>query len=143
MDPRAEDLAPKRLRIFARVCLGWGVVLVLRLVDLQIVHHDKYVKSANSQQIRNVQVQAPRGSIFDRTGEPLAMSVQAESVVVNPIRIPDPAVAAELLSVHLGLEAKPLLAKIKKAISRKSGFMYVKRRVSEEEAERLRSYGLG
>jgi cell division protein FtsI (penicillin-binding protein 3) len=131
------------LRLFAQICVGWGVILGLRLVDLQIVHHDEYVKYANSQQIRKVVVQAPRGAIFDRTGEPLAMSVQAESVVVNPIRIPDPVVAAELLSVHLGLEAQPLLVKIKDAVARKSGFMYVKRRVSEEEAERLRSYGLG
>ena len=91
MDPRAESLAVKRLRIFARVCFVWGLILVLRLVDLQIFGHEKYRKFADSQQIRNVEVQAPRGAIYDRNGEALAMSVQVDSVVVNPLRIPDPA----------------------------------------------------
>ena len=101
MDPRAESLAVKRLRIFARVCFVWGLILVLRLVDLQIFDHEKYRKYADSQQVRKVEVQAPRGAIYDRNGEPLAMSVQVDTVVVNPLRIPDPAVAADLLSAVL------------------------------------------
>ena len=113
MDPRAESLAIKRLRIFARVCLVWGFILVLRLIDLQIVSHDKYRSLADSQQIRNVEVQAPRGAIFDRNGEALAMSVQADSVVVNPLRIPDPAVAADLLSAVLDLETEAAARKDK------------------------------
>ena len=62
MDPRAESLAVKRLRIFARICFVWGVILVLRLVDLQIFDHEKYRKYADSQHIRKVEVQAARGS---------------------------------------------------------------------------------
>jgi cell division protein FtsI (penicillin-binding protein 3) len=142
LDPRAEALAGKRLRIFARICLGWGLILVLRLIDLQIIHHPKYLKYAESQQVRNVQVKAPRGNLYDRTGEALAMSVEAESVVVNPARIPDPSVAAGLLSAQLGLDAKPLLLKIQQAKAKKKGFLYVKRKISDDEAERLRSYKL-
>ena len=97
MDPRAESLAVKRLRVFARICFVWGVILVLRLVDLQIFDHEKYRKYADSQHIRKVEVQAARGAIYDRNEEPLAMSVQVDTVVVNPLRIPDPAVAADLL----------------------------------------------
>jgi len=130
------------LRIFARVCLFWGFIIVLRLIDLQIVSHDRYRKLADSQQVRNVEVKAPRGTIFDRNGEPLAMSVQVDSVVVNPLRIPDPAVAADLLSAVLDLEAKPLLEKIQQAVDNKRGFLFVKRKISEEESQKLRSYGL-
>ena len=32
-------LANNRLRILARICLGWGVIVLLRLVELQILHH--------------------------------------------------------------------------------------------------------
>ena len=142
MDPRAESLAVKRLRIFARVCLVWGVVLVLRLIDLQIVSHDKYRRLADSQQIRNVEVQAPRGGIYDRNGEALAMSVQVDSVVVNPLRIPDPVVAADLLSAVLNLETKPLLEKINQAVDNKRGFLFVKRKITDQESQKLRSYGL-
>ena len=142
MDPRAESLAVKRLRVFARICFVWGVILVLRLVDLQIFDHEKYRKYADSQHIRKVEVQAARGAIYDRNEEPLAMSVQVDTVVVNPLRIPDPAVAADLLAAVLSLEAKPLLEKIQQAIDNKRGFLYVKRKVTDEESQKLRSYNL-
>lgn len=64
MDPRAESLAVRRLRNFARVCLLWGLILILRLVDLQIFDHEKYKKSADSQHKRDVEVRAPRGAIL-------------------------------------------------------------------------------
>jgi cell division protein FtsI (penicillin-binding protein 3) len=142
LDPRAESLAVKRLRVFARICFVWGVILVLRLVDLQIFDHEKYRKYADSQHIRKVEVQAARGAIYDRNEEPLAMSVQVDTVVVNPLRIPDPAVAADLLSAVLNMEAKPLLEKIQQAIDNKRGFLYVKRKVTDEESQKLRSYNL-
>lgn len=142
MDPRAETLANKRLRIFARICIGWGVVLVLRLVDLQILDHDKYKRLADSQQQRKVEVPATRGAIYDRNNEPLAISVTVDSVVINPLRIPDPGVAAELLGRVLDLDPKPLCARIEHAVAKKRGFLYVKRKISDEESKKLRSYGL-
>ncbi|HYP06943.1 MAG TPA: hypothetical protein VER03_11990, partial [Bryobacteraceae bacterium] len=142
MDPRAEALAGKRLRYFARGCVLWGVILLLRLIHLQIIDHSKYVKSAESQQVRTVKVKAPRGALFDRTGEVLAVSVEAESVVVNPIRIPNPAFAADLLAGQLNLPAAELRQKIEQSKARRNGFLYVKRRISSDEAERLRSYKL-
>lgn len=142
MDPRAESLAANRLRIFARVCLGWGLILLLRLVDLQIFDHEKYRRIADSQHIRNVEVPATRGAVYDRNNEPLAMSVQVDTVVINPKLIPDPVVAANLLSAVLKLEPKPLLARINQAIENKRGFLFVKRKISEEESQKLRSYNL-
>ena len=142
MDARAESLAVKRLRIFARICVVWGVILFLRLIDLQVFEHEKYRKFADSQHVRQVEVRAPRGAILDRNGEPLAMSVEADSVVVNPLRIPDPAVAADLLSAVLHMDPKPLLDKITQAVENRRGFLYVKRKISSEESQRLRSYGL-
>ena len=70
------------------------------------------------------------------------MSVQVDTIVVNPQRIPDPVLATDLLSAVLRMEPKPLLEKIKQAIDNKRGFLYVKRKVTEEEAQKLRSYGL-
>ena len=142
MDPRAESLAGKRLRIFAWICLGWGFILVLRLIDLQVIDHEKYVKHARSQHIRNVEVQAPRGVLYDRNDEPFAISVEVDTVAVNPKRIPDTALAADLLSRHLSLDAKELRVKLQAAKLKKRGFLYIKRKLTGEEAQSLRSYGL-
>jgi cell division protein FtsI (penicillin-binding protein 3) len=142
LDPRAEALANNRLRILARICLLWGVIVLLRLIDLQIIHHDDYSRSAQRQQEREVELKAPRGSIFDRNGQPLAMSTPVESVCINPMRLPDPVVAAELLSKLLDLDPAPLLSRIASAIDNRRGFMWVKRKITAEEAAKLRSIGV-
>jgi cell division protein FtsI (penicillin-binding protein 3) len=142
LDPRAEALAHQRLRILARICLGWGVIVLLRLIDLQIIHHEEYSDSAQQQHERAVELQAPRGSIFDRNGQPLAMSTPVESVCINPMRLPDPVVAAELLSKLLDLDHGTLLTRIASAIDSRRGFMWVKRKISTEEAAKLRSIGV-
>jgi cell division protein FtsI (penicillin-binding protein 3) len=142
VEPRAEALANDRLRILARICLGWGVLVLLRLVDLQILQHDAYSHSAQQQQEREVQLQAPRGSIFDRNGQPLAMSTPVESVCINPMRLPDPVVAADLLSKILDLDPATLLSRIASGIDSKRGFMWVKRKITPDEAAKLRSIGV-
>lgn len=140
MDQRAESLAIGRLRIFTRCCLIWGIALVGRLIYLQIVHHEEYLELAQRQQDRQVEVQAPRGTIFDRNGEPLAMSLPVDSVCVNPLRIPDLAVAADLLSKVLDLETDQLLSRLAAARDSRRGFLWIKRKVSRQEAQRLRNY---
>jgi cell division protein FtsI/penicillin-binding protein 2 len=138
--PRAEDLALPRLRLFARVCLLWALLLFARLFQLQVVEHHEYVRLAQQQQERNVELRAPRGNIFDRNGSALAMSVPVESVCINPLRVPDPAIAADILAQVLHLDPSDLLEKINTAVSNRRGFLWIKRRISHEEADSLRSY---
>jgi cell division protein FtsI (penicillin-binding protein 3) len=115
---------------------------VARLVYIQIVHHADYQKLALQQQQQVVELQAPRGMILDRSGQRLAMSLRAESVVVDPLRIPDLGVASDIFSKILNLDAGELLARMKFAVDSKNGFMWVKRKISREEAQRLRDLKL-
>ena len=91
-DPRPTN----RLRIVARLLLFWFVVIFLRLVQLQIVRHDDFQQLALQQHEATVEINAPRGTIFDRNGQPLAMSLPIDSICVNPLKIPDPNLAADL-----------------------------------------------
>jgi cell division protein FtsI (penicillin-binding protein 3) len=123
--------------------LLWTIVLVARLADLQVVKHSDLLKQAQHQHEKTLAVEAVRGTIFDRTGlQPLAKTLPAESICVNPFRIPDPDLAATLLSRLLDLDRKKLLDRITKAKAHKAGFMWVKRKVMPEEADRLRSLKL-
>ena len=121
---------------------GMGGRRFLRLIWLQVVRHDDLLKLAEQQQQKTVEIQAARGTIFDRTGQPLAKTLPAESICVNPLKIPDAGVAADLLSRILDLERAPLFDRITQAKVRNSGFLWVKRKVSAEEAERVRSLKL-
>ena len=113
-----------------------------KLLSLQVWHHDELVKLAEQQQQKTVEIEAPRGTIFDRTGQPLAKTLPAESICINPMKIPDAGVAADLLSRVLDLKRTPLYDRITMAKARNSGFLWVKRKVSAEEAERVRSLKL-
>lgn len=142
MEPRAEELALKRLRIFARICFAWGLLIIARLLQLQVLDHEHYSRIAQQQQERNVELRAPRGTILDRNGQPLAMSVPVDSVCINPQRVPNIRVAADLLSRVLDLDGDELLARMSQAAESKRGFLWIKRKITHEEADRLRSYKL-
>ena len=142
MDARAEPLANRRLRILARATFIWGLLILYRLVSLQIFRHDEFQKLAQQQQDREVEIQAPRGIIYDRTRRPLAMSLPVDSVCINPLRVPDLALAADLLSRVLEIDGDVLLGKMASAVDNHRGFLWVKRKITPEESVKLRSYNL-
>jgi cell division protein FtsI (penicillin-binding protein 3) len=131
-----------RTRWLARIVLFWAALILARLVQLQVVQHADYQLLAQAQQERVLDVSAPRGPILDRDGVRLAMSVPCESVCVNPMRIPDLMVAAEILSKVLDLNTKQLYAKLRLHNEYRMGFMWVKRKVTDEEASRLKNLKL-
>jgi len=137
-----ETQSTKRLLWLLRALIVWVVVIFLRLIWLQVLEHDDLQRLAQSQHEHLVPIQAQRGSILDRAGQPLAKSLPAESVLLNPKRVRDAVVAANLLAPILGLDSKPLAEKIRAATRRDSGFLWVKRKVTASEAERVRSYHL-
>ena len=134
-----ETQSAQRLKWLLRVLLVWIAAIFGRLVWLQVVRHDDLLRQAQQQQQKEIAVPAVRGTIFDRNGRPLAKSLPAESIHVNPQHIPDAGVAADELSSVLGLDRAKLLDRIQTAKRRGSGFLWIKRRVESSEAERLRA----
>ena len=59
-------------------------VLALRLWQLQMVRHDELEGKAIEQQTREFPSAAPRGTIYDRNGEELAVSASVQNVVLSP-----------------------------------------------------------
>jgi cell division protein FtsI (penicillin-binding protein 3) len=137
-----HPLTTKRVHILARVAFIWAALIAVRLIQLQVVQHSKYAEMARDQQQKTEEIKAPRGAIFDRYGQRLAMSLPVESVVVDPLRVPDLSVAAEILSKILNLDSTDLLANLKTAADDGRGFLWVKRKITREEAERLRQLDL-
>src|SRR5271157_1737717 len=107
-----EDQSTQRLKWLLWLMLAWVAVIVGRLAFLQVIRHDELLKMALSQQQRTVAIEAVRGTIFDRAGQPLAKTLPAESILVNPMKIPDVGVAADLLSRLLEMDRQKLYEKI-------------------------------
>ena len=131
-----------RLTWVAGGALLWLTLILAKLVSLQVIHHKEYGRIARQQQELKVEIPAPRGPIFDRTGQPLAISVPMESVFVNPLRVPDMGVASELLARILSLDAGEVRNRMRLAYDHQRGFLWVKRKITNTEAEELRSLHL-
>ena len=142
MDPQLEGASNRRLSWLARVALLWALLIAARLAYIQIYCHDEYRRLARNQQFREMEVRALRGAITDRNGEPLAMSVPAQSVAINPMEIPNLDVAAELLSRVLGVEKEDLLQRMHLARASDRRFLWVRRKVPLEQARRLQAMNL-
>lgn len=125
-----------------RVALVWAAIIAIRLIHLQVFSHEELRQQAQQQQERQLEVKVPRGTILDRTGKTLAKSVPIDSVCVNPLRIPDPEVAARMIAGVLDMDPAVLRDRILAATADHRGFMWVQRRITREQSERLRSLNL-
>ena len=129
-------MVERRLTCLAVIVLLWGAAILKNLISLQVFHHREYAGKARAIQEVVVDIPAPRGTIFDRDGQPLAMSLASQSVTINPQKV-DVGVAADLLGILLHLDRTDLYNKIQEARDAGRGYLIVKRKVTPEEYESL------
>ena len=116
----------------------WMVAVVARLYYLQIIQYISLLSRAQKQQQHTVRLAPERGTIFDRQMQPLAMTRAAESIFAAPAEILNRGMVANLLAAILGLDSEQLLGRFNTHRS----FCFVKRMVSDQEAERVRGLNL-
>jgi len=73
-----------RLNVLSVAVTAIVGVIAYRLVDVQIINHEKYIARANRQWYVKVRIPARRGNIFDRNGYPLAVTHWTYTVGVTP-----------------------------------------------------------
>ena len=73
-----------RLYYLVALLTFWFLVISLRLLWLQVVDFGDYTQRAARQQQRSIEVSSVRGSIYDRNGNELAMTVNVDSVFAVP-----------------------------------------------------------
>jgi cell division protein FtsI (penicillin-binding protein 3) len=140
--PTVRDrLVRLRLMLVAlSVCL-WGIVVVVRLVQLQVVGRVAFARQAARQSERTINLDPRRGPILDRNGRPLAVSVDAESIYAVPQEIHEPDETAAALARALGLDAaarRELVA----SLQRNRAFVWVRRKVDPRVTREVRDLQL-
>src|SRR5690606_27652515 len=106
--------------------------LVVRAVDLQVVRKDFYQGQGDARYLRDIEIPVSRGTIFDRNGEPLAVSTPVESIWANPQELlAHPERIAELARAT-GLDVDALRQKLAERAGRE--FVYVKRHLNPDDA---------
>jgi cell division protein FtsI (penicillin-binding protein 3) len=108
--------------------------IVVRLVDVQAVGGQEYAAFGASQRFQDIALPADRGSIFDRNGNDLAISIPQRTIWADPRLVDDPTAVAAQLAPLLGLDAAGSLALATK-LDADNQFTYVARRVDDQVAD--------
>ncbi|HTQ35595.1 MAG TPA: penicillin-binding transpeptidase domain-containing protein [Steroidobacteraceae bacterium] len=117
--------------------LGGAGGLLARAVDLQLVNPDFFKKEGDARFEREVSTDAGRGSIFDRNGEPLAVSTPVESAFAVPQELA--AVPAERWNdLARALHRDPADFSQRLSRSQDRSFLWLARKLAPKEAQAVR-----
>ena len=112
--------ARKRLTLTSRKGLTWTLILTIgllcRYIDVQIIHNSTYSKRFSNQFITDRVLQSPRGTIYDRNGNPLALSVTVNSVSADPTMMRaanvSPEEVADVLAPYVRISKEEIIKKL-------------------------------
>jgi cell division protein FtsI (penicillin-binding protein 3) len=114
--------------------------LALRVTQLQVLSGDDYHAMALEQRLRTIPLPAERGSIFDRNGRDLAISIERASVYADPTLVADPALYASKLAPVVGVDQQQLYDRLSDRTRR---FVYIARTVDDAVEQQVRDLRLG
>jgi len=129
-----------RLYAFLLAMMMCSVALIARAVNLQVTEAEFLQGQGEARFLREVEVPTRRGNIFDRWGEPLAVSTPVDSVWVHPgelLQSPDNiAPLARVLEANAG--------DIERRLTQRSGreFAWLRRRLHPDVAAEIRDLDL-
>ena len=118
----------KRIRFITLVFLVVMSLFMARLVELQVVRGPALAATAQNSRLQTLALPALRGDFTDSNGVPIATTVMARNVTVDPTLITDPAGTAAALSPILGIPVETIVA----SLTVDSRFSYVAKRITPE-----------
>ena len=141
MSKGGEKLAYRGRLNFVLGVLGVAAgTLIWRMVDLNIFDHDFLKNQGDARHLRVVTINAHRGMITDRHGEPFAISTPVESVWAHP---------GELLTAReqwpqLARQLGTSLSSLKRLLAQRKDkeFVYLRRHINPELAEQVVQLGI-
>ncbi|MGD2051881.1 MAG: penicillin-binding protein 2, partial [Acidimicrobiia bacterium] len=129
-------VADIRLVLVGFFLIAAWISIGYRLFEVQGVHAAEYAEPGFDQRVRHEETPAKRGTIYDRDGIELAVTVDSATVVANPSLMTDPVGTAAALAPVLGLDEASLATRL---ADPESQFAYVARRIDAVDAERVRA----
>lgn len=129
----AGPSARRRMLLVIGVLGAASVGLVARAFDLQVVRKQFYQDQGDARFLREVDIPVSRGTIFDRNGEPLAVSTPMVSITAVPSEVLDNADRIPALAQALGINPDDLKSYLEQRSDR--DFAYLRRQMSPDAAQ--------
>jgi cell division protein FtsI (penicillin-binding protein 3) len=138
---RAGQSSRRLVAVFVIAAVLFLAVLA-RVTLLQTVQADGLRSAGKSQRTTEQRLKAHRGTIFDRDGADLALSVPARTVTANPKLVLDAAGTVRTLTTLLQLPPAKQLSLMDSFTAKKSSFVYVARQIDPQLADTVTSLRL-
>ena len=114
------------------------LAITVKILYLQIFKGDFFRRLAQNQHYRFLNLEGKRGTIFDRHHRDLATGMHCYSIFADPLVVEDPERLAKIMAESLDISEKTILDRLK----RKKRFVWIKRKISWEEKEKIKSLKL-
>lgn len=109
-------------------------VVAIRLFWLQIVDGSDLASAAEANRTNVATLHAKRGTIYDRNGNVLAMSIDCSTIYCNPQNVHDPSGLATILADILGGDYNDYLTDV----TADTTFVYIKHQVDADVVKKLK-----
>jgi stage V sporulation protein D (sporulation-specific penicillin-binding protein) len=136
-DQSATVQSVQRIKLWHIVLMAVFALFVMRAFYVQIIRYDFYRTSALSDQLKQYEIPAARGTIMAQDGSqtvPLVLNQRLYTVYADPLYIKDPTKAAQTVSDALGGDSD----KYQKGLGDKSRrYVILAKKVSKEQKDKL------
>jgi cell division protein FtsI (penicillin-binding protein 3) len=120
-------------------CLSIATVVAGRAAYIQIIRDPRLTDLSKRQFQSKVLVQARRGLVVDRNGEPLAVNAEVASLAANPKKIQNRKLMARMIAKALGMPIAQVTEKLKEG---RREFVWIKRHLGDDQVEQFKKWGL-
>ena len=135
-----KNADPQRFRMMAialAFLVAWGG-LGYRLFQVQVVQAADFADRSLDQRLTSIETPPDRGTIFDRNGDPLAITIEAQSIIADPRLVENVVFTAQQVAAVSGGDWEKMLSEIEKGGS----FRYLVRQLEPAQAQAVLDLGL-
>ncbi|MEJ7698332.1 MAG: penicillin-binding protein 2 [Pyrinomonadaceae bacterium] len=126
-----------RFMLIVALFILWIGAIGVRLVHLQVNQSEWLREKALDQRRDQIKSKTLRGTIFDRSGRALAMSVKVKSLFADPAEIEDVGVTAKKVASALKVSPNDILNNLREAKESGKRFIWLARKIDEDTVQKL------
>ena len=122
-----------RIYVVAFFMISGFAFVLARAYQLQIIEKERLVSIARDNYIWTMKLPTPRGTIYDRERQELALSIEVKSVYAHPQKVREKVKCAKQISNILKKNYREIL----KTLKRQSPFVWIDRKIDPDKALRI------
>jgi len=125
-----------KIRVVGFCFIGIFLVIIARGYNLQMLKSPELAKRIKSQHKSTIELTPARGTIYDRNGMELAVSMEVESLYARPHLVENKKAAAKKLSRVVDLS----YIKVLKKLTSDKKFVWIKRQMEHAQTEKIKPW---